>query len=73
MTLAAYELFHSDLRIVDTLFRTMEKKALDESGMWHLLYGVTLDPLIINKEKLKPLSGIDEEPDVSPFSRPPRL
>lgn len=88
LTLAAYELFHSDLRIVeiaikyqfesqeaftrafqkmfsispgrfrkqtnmkDTLFRTMEKKVLDETGMWHLIYGVTLAPLIINKEKL---------------------
>ncbi|MCU6793786.1 AraC family transcriptional regulator [Paenibacillus sp. WQ 127069] len=87
LTHAAYDLFHSDLRIVeiaikyqfesqeaftrafqkmfaispgrfrkqtnmkDTLFRTMEKKALDETGMRHLLYGVTLDPLIINKEK----------------------
>jgi len=88
LTHAAYELFHSDLRIVDiaikyqfesqeaftrafqkmfstspgrfrkqtnmkdTLFRTMEKKALDETGMRHLHYGVTLDPMIINKEKL---------------------
>ncbi|WP_446673938.1 AraC family transcriptional regulator [Paenibacillus sedimenti] len=88
LTHAAYDLFDSDLRIVeiaikyqfesqeaftrafqkmfsispgrfrkqinmkDTMFRMMEMKALDETGMRHLHDDVTLDPLMVNKEKL---------------------
>ncbi|MCZ8522909.1 MULTISPECIES: AraC family transcriptional regulator [Paenibacillus] len=88
LTHAAYDLFHSDLRIIeialqyqfesqeaftrafqkmfsispgrfrrqtnmkDTLFRTMEKRPLDEAGIRHLKYRVTLAPSIVDKEKL---------------------
>jgi len=94
LTYAAYDLFNTDLRIVeiainyhfssqeaftrsfqqrfsispgqfrkqkdmkDTLFRVMEKKALDEVGLRHLHEGVTLDPVIISMGELY-LAGME--------------
>lgn len=88
LTHAAYDLFHTDLRIVeiaikyqfesqeaftrsfrqmfsitpgqfrkqkdmkDTLFRAMEMKALDEAGLKHLHFGMTLEPMFITTDKL---------------------
>ncbi|RUT33671.1 helix-turn-helix domain-containing protein [Paenibacillus zeisoli] len=88
LTHAAYDLFYSDLRIVeiaikyrfesqeaftrsfqrmfsitpgqfrkqtdmkDTLFRAMEKKVLDEAGLKHLHFGMTLDPVYITLDRL---------------------
>lgn len=96
LTRAAYDLFHSDVRLVEiafkyrfesqeaftrafqnrfsispgrfrkqadmknTLFRAMERKALDEAGLRHLHYGVSLSPEYIAMDRLL-LAGMEVE------------
>ncbi|MDT3428685.1 AraC family transcriptional regulator [Paenibacillus forsythiae] len=50
--------FRKQKDMKDTLFRAMEKKALDEVGLRHLHEGVTHDPLIISMGELY-LTGME--------------
>lgn len=50
--------FRKQKDMKDTLFRAMEKKALDEVGLRHLHEGVTLDPIIISMGELY-LAGME--------------
>lgn len=47
------EQFRKQTDMKDTLFRAMEKKALDEVRLRHLHNGVALDPVIITKGRLQ--------------------
>ncbi|MNS50909.1 Transposon Tn10 TetD protein [compost metagenome] len=44
--------FRKQTDMKDTLFRAMEKKALDEAGLKHLHFGMTLDPVYITTDRL---------------------